>query len=118
MIQARYRCLNENGWSFFSQTAYLINAGRPSRPPRPEYIDSDATSITLRILPVANSNGAIVKRYELYRDAGDYSSDVNIPLLAYDGVSPTYIVPSLTSGVKYRFTSQAFNDVGSSLHSF
>jgi len=98
--------------------AYLINAGIPSRPPRPEYVASDATTITLRIVPVTDSNGAIVRTYNLFRDAGDYSSSVNIPLLLYDGVSPTYQVTGLTAGVKYRFTSQAVNDVGSSLHSF
>jgi hypothetical protein len=65
-------------------------AGVPDRPPRPLYVDSDATSITLEILTTTNNNGAIVTKYYIYRDTGDYSSTVSTLVAGYDGTSSTY----------------------------
>jgi hypothetical protein len=59
--------------------------GPPEMPERPKYISSTGTSITLQIMPVADNNGAHVTKYYLFRDGGDYSTDVNIPITSYDG---------------------------------
>ncbi len=93
-------------------------AGAPSRPPRPEYVSSDATSITLKILPSTDNNGATITKYHLYRDRGDYSSYINVSVDDYDGVSRTYTVTNLTPGVKYRFSVTAENAAGTSLMSY
>lgn len=53
-------------------------AGVPSRPARPVYLSSTSTTITLAIIPVTDNKGAIITSYEIWRDAGDFSSDVNI----------------------------------------
>jgi len=88
--------------------------GPPEMPERPVYISSTGTTITLKIIPVADNNGAHITKYYLYRDAGDYSSEVNIPVTSYDGVSLVYTITGLTSGLKYRFVSQAENAAGKS----
>ena len=46
-VQARYRCSNEIGWSDWSDHDYLLKAGVPERPPKPVYVASDATSVTI-----------------------------------------------------------------------
>lgn len=114
MIYARYRCSNSNGQSDWSDTGYLTMAGIPERPSRPEYVSSDATSITLKILPSVDNNGAEITAYHLYRDDGDYSSTIYNAITGYDGVSTQYTVTGLTSGVKYRFAVTAENSVGTS----
>ena len=117
-VHARYRCANDNGFSVFSDTAYLEVAGVPERPPRPLYLSSTATTIELQILPVIDNNGAIVTKYHLYRDLGDYSSTVSTPVTGYNGMDSTYTVTGLTPGVMYRFIVQAENSVGLSLQSY
>jgi len=104
-VEARYRAKNFNGWSSFSNSAFLQMVGPPEMPDRPIYVSSTATTITMKIIPVTDDNGAHITKYYLYRDQGDYSSDVNVPITDYDGVSLVYTVTGLTAGLKYRFTS-------------
>ena len=78
--------------------------GPPIMPERPFYISSTGTTITLGIVPVNDNNGAFVTKYYLYRDSGDYSSAIDIPVSAYNGVDLTYTVTGLTPGVMYRLT--------------
>jgi len=113
-IEARYRCENMNGWSLYSTSAFLQMVGPPIMPERPFYIASTGTTITLGIVPVNDNNGAFVTKYYLFRDAGDYSSAIDIPVSGYNGVDLTYTVTSLTPGVMYRFSVQAQNDAGMS----
>lgn len=116
-IQARYRCKNIIGWSDYSSSGYLTNAGVPSQPPKPTYVTSDSTSITVEILPVESNNGATVTAYELWRDDGDYSSAVATQITGYDQ-SAQFKVTSLTTGVVYRFGVIAVNSVGDSSMSY
>lgn len=111
-IEGRYRARNKNGWSSYSNSGFLQMVGPPEMPERPIYISSTGTTISLRIIPVADNNGAHITKYYLFRDAGDYSSEVNIPITSYDGVSLTHTVTGLTPGLKYRFVSQAENAAG------
>lgn len=113
-VEARYRARNENGWSSYSNSAYLQMVGPPEMPERPTYLSSTGTTITVAITPVSDNNGAFVTKYYLFRDAGDYASEVNIPVSNYDGVELTYTVTGLTPGLKYRFTLQAENYAGKS----
>jgi len=84
-IEARFKAKNKNGWSSFSNSGFLQMVGPPKMPERPKYISSTGTSITLQIMPVSDNNGAHVTKYYLFRDGGDYSTDVNIPVTSYDG---------------------------------
>ena len=102
-VQARFRCRNEIDWSAWSNHDYLLKAGVPERPPKLTYESSDATSITLRINPSLDSNGAPIELYKLFRDAGDNASEATTAISAYDGTSTTYQVTGLTSGKIYRF---------------
>lgn len=79
--------------------------GPPEMPERPVYISSTGSTISLQIIPVADNNGAHITKYYLFQDSGDYSSEVNIPVTSYNGVSLTYTVTGLTPGLKYRFVS-------------
>ena len=99
--------MNSNGWSSWSNTGYLTMAGIPTTPPRPEYVSSTATTITLNILPSTDNNGAEVTAYQLYRDGGDYSTDLIYQVTGYSGTVGSYTVTGLTSGVKYRFAVTA-----------
>jgi hypothetical protein len=65
-------------------------------------------------MSVEDNNGAHVTKYYLFRDGGDYSTDVNIPVTSYDGQSLTHTVTELTPGLKYRFVEQAENAAGKS----
>ena len=89
-VQARYRCKNEIGWSSYSSHSYLLKAGVPSRPPRPLYLSSSATSITLQIQPSVDSNGAPIFAYAIYRDNGDGLTEVTTQVTGYDGTSGTF----------------------------
>ena len=72
----------------------------------------------MQINPSTDNNGAIVTKYYLYRDDGDYSSTLNITETGYDGVSLTYTVTGLTPGVIYRFAVAAQNSIGLSPMSY
>jgi hypothetical protein len=48
-VQARYRCINEIGWSAWSPHDYLLMAGVPNTPNKPTYISSTATTITIQL---------------------------------------------------------------------
>lgn len=92
-------------------------SGVPKQPPRPIYSSSTATSVTLTIQFTEDNNGAQITKHELYRDIGDYGSDVTT-LTAYDGTSATYTVSGLSQGKVYNFAVLAKNARGSSLLSY
>jgi len=71
MIQARYRCKNEIGWSEFSNNDYLLRAGVPKAPPAPLFLEADSTSVTIQVLETQDNNGAPITAYEVWRDNGD-----------------------------------------------
>jgi hypothetical protein len=76
-VQARYRCKNEIGYGEFSPIGFLLMAGAPSAPPAPEYVSSDDSSITIRVLTTLQNNGSPVKSHKVWRDQGDFASDLN-----------------------------------------
>lgn len=49
LIQARYRCMNDIGWSSYSIPQFITLAHEPSRPPKPVYVSSDDVSISIQI---------------------------------------------------------------------
>jgi len=53
-------------------------AGVPAAPPKPTYISSTNTTITVQLYPSTKSNGAPITAYEIWRDAGDSHSDLTI----------------------------------------
>jgi len=117
LVKARYRAKNFIGWSDYSATGYLKNAGVPSRPPKPTYVSSTSTSITVEISPSESNNGEVVSEYQLWRDGGDYSTTVNV-LVATFTTSTQHTVTGLTTGTIYRFGVVAVNDIGDSLMSY
>ena len=100
---------NEIDWSAWSGHDYLLKAGVPQRPPKLTYVSSDATSVTVRVNPSLDSNGAPITAYKLFRDSGDNASDVNTAISAYDGSALTYQVAGLMKSdfmyatVKFKF---------------
>ena len=98
----------------WSNVAKLKAATKPIAPPRPIYVTSTSTSITMSFLDTPDNGGSLISGYKLFRDAGDLKSDVNIQVNSYDGLQKQTTVGSLTSGLKYRFRLVATNEFGDS----
>lgn len=60
LIQARYRCQNEIGWGAYSIINFLLLANPPSRPGKPVYTASTATSISIQLIPSDDNGGATI----------------------------------------------------------
>jgi len=71
----RYRALNLYGWSAFSPTTFILAAAVPAAPPRPAFISASDNSITLRMFPSSDFNGAHVDRYVLEVDQGETDTE-------------------------------------------
>lgn len=113
-VQARYRCENLIGFSEYSDADYLLMAGVPQKPPKPSYMSSTDTTITVQLYESLYSNGAPITGYELFRDSGDHTSELTTKETSYDGSSMQFTVESLTPGVVYKIAVLAYNSEGSS----
>jgi hypothetical protein len=89
-------------------------AGPPERPPPPELIEADATSITLQVQPSRDSNGSPISSYQLWRDTGEGLQDISTQVPDFDGSTITHTVTGLEQGRYYRFAVYALNDEGTS----
>ena len=72
------------------------------------------TTITIRVNPTLQSNGSPITAYQVWRDQGNYSSDLTTMETSYDGMSSTFVLQNLTPGVKYRIAVVAANLEGDS----
>jgi len=86
----------------------LLLARPPRAPPKPLYISSDSSSITLQILPSLDSGGAAVLAHEVWTETGGVLTQDT----SYDGVSPTHTLSGLSAGEVYRTAVRARNVVG------
>jgi hypothetical protein len=84
----RYRAWNINGPGETSDVAYLVSARVPSRPPKPIYISSTASEITISIMPSEDDGGKIVTR--LILEKADYFSNNWSEVGSYNGISLTH----------------------------
>jgi hypothetical protein len=107
-VQARFRCQNEIGWSEFSAPNTLLLARPPSAPPKPHYLSSDGSSITLHVLPALDSGGAPILAHEVWTEEGGVLTKDS----SYDGVSASHTLSGLTAGAVYRTAVRAENVVG------
>lgn len=98
----RYRAINAVGPGGWSPITEINAATIPMAPPKPTYVSSDDTSITLSFSFSHDNGGSKIIRHRLYRDLGDLSSDIDNEETLYDGVSSTFTITGLTPGVKYR----------------
>ena len=114
-VQAKYRCQNAIGLGEWSPVDYLLMAGVPEAPPKPSYISSTDTTITVQLYETQNSNGSPITGYELWRDEGDDTSDLTVQETNYDGVSTDYQLTGLTPGVIYKIATLAVNNEGKSV---
>jgi hypothetical protein len=90
-------------------------AGVPRQPLKPSYISSTDTTITVQLYPSPDTNGAPIQGYRLYRDiGGDDSDGVTTEEVSYDGISMTFTIQGLSSGVVYKIALLAVNSEGSS----
>lgn len=87
----------------------------PDAPPKPSYVQSDSTSITVQLYDSENINGSPITQYKIVRDDGDYASDdLSIEETTYDGHSTQFTILDLTPGKIYRIATIAVNAEGSS----
>ena len=64
----RYRALNCQGWSPFSDELYVIAAEEPKQPEAVEMLSTSATEVSLKLFPVSDNMGSVVTDYTLYRN--------------------------------------------------
>ena len=74
----RYRAYNKIGPGPWSDISKLEAATVPIPPPRPFYISSSDTTITMGLLNTQDNGGSRITQYKIFRDAGNLSSPVNI----------------------------------------
>ena len=67
------RVANINGYSDYSDIAYIFAFSHPDAPPRPAFLSATDTSVTLELQESANDNGIAIAGYELWIDAGNDS---------------------------------------------
>ena len=113
----RYRAIKSAGPGPWSPITEFTAATIPLAPPKPRYVSSTATTITLDFDLSQDNGGSKITKYKLMRDSGNLGSDINIEVTAYDGISSTHTVTGLTAGMKYRFEYYAVNVFGHSLPS-
>lgn len=113
----RYRSLNVNGWSPFSEITYIQAASNPQRPPAPQFKDATGDSISLFLFETTQNGGAEVTGYELFRNEGGVSTNY-IKITTYDGSSLDHTMTvdddSLVASTIYKFKYRAVNDYGES----
>lgn len=112
--RARYRALNQVGWSGFSPIGYLIAASVPDAPQAPQFVSATTTTISILVPRVLENNGSPVTHYVLFIDdglGGNFS-----PVNSYDQ-NPAFLIDAsvettLVSGRIYGIKSQASNVIG------
>ena len=114
LVQVRYRCRNEIGWSEFSDHDYFLKAGVPIPPPTPLFIEADSTSVTISILETHNINGGKIVAYKIWRDDGNNINPTTTLATGYDGHSPIFKGTGLTPGLLYKFSVSVVNSEGES----
>jgi len=72
----RYRAINAIGAGEWSDLSKLKAAAIPIAPPRPVYLSSTSTEITVGLQTSTDNGGSPVQTYTLYRDTGDLTSQV------------------------------------------
>lgn len=71
-------------------------------PPTPQYVSATTTSVTLKLANTQDNGGSLILTTKLFRDAGNISSEINIPVTDYAG-EPQYTVTGLSPMTAYRF---------------
>lgn len=67
VYRLKYRVMNIQGWSPYSDKKFVLAASKPSKPPtRAILYDVTANSITVNLESCVLSNGAPISSYNLY----------------------------------------------------
>ena len=112
----RYRVANTNGFSEYSDTAYIFAFSKPDIPPTPAFASASDTSVTLTFQQSAHDNGVAIAGYELWIDAGDDTQSSFTEVTSYPGVfAPTHTLTVGTDGLAapgtiYRVKFRAVNE--------
>jgi hypothetical protein len=77
----RYRGINQVGAGDWSDLVIVRAASVPAAPPKPVYLSSTSTTITLQLFETADNGGSKITGYTLERDAGDLASQIDIQAL-------------------------------------
>jgi len=111
----RYRVQNVNGWSAFSDVAYIFAFEVPERPPKPVFTSADDTSVTLAFEQSSDNNGIPIADYELFIDAGDDTTSAFTKLDSYSGFLASHTLTVAADGLGdpstvYRVKLRAVNE--------
>lgn len=113
----RYRAINAVGAGGWSPIQNINAATIPMAPPRPVYVSSTNTSITVSFSFSTDNGGSKIIRHRLYRDIGNLGSAITNEEVIYDGASSVFTLSGLTAGFKYRIQFAAENSYGESARS-
>ena len=128
----KYRAQNIAGWSAWSPVASLSASTVPSAPPKPTYVSSTDSQISLAFGRTRDNGGSIITEYELSVDNGEqlvstcaytistfactvdltqtYSNDVSGTSVTWHSPSSPYLV----TGGTFHFSYKAVNSIGNS----
>lgn len=111
----RYRVANVNGFSPYSEVAYIFPFAVPDAPAEPVFVSATTTSVTLTFSESLNNNGVPIDDYELWIDAGDDTLSEFTKVDSYSGFMTTHTLTSLDDslgdpGTIYRVKFRAVNE--------
>lgn len=111
----RYRSRNIVGWSGWSPIGSLTASTIPDAPPKPTYLSSTDTTITLSFSRSTDDGGSMINDYELSVNGEvisdyDYATDV----FTYTVSTSLTLTTTLTTGEVYQFAYRAVNAKGNS----
>ena len=112
----RYRAVNSVGPGNWSPLARIQAGTEPPAPLPPTFVSATTANVTLALNEISNNGGSEITGTKIFRDAGNYSSNINIEVAPYSGGSQ-YKVTSLVNNTLYRFTYVAINSIDSSAQS-
>jgi len=120
LYRFKYRVLNKNGWSPFSDIAGIRTAVVPSTPMPPLLIAATDLQMQLKFFKPVDNGGSEVLTFELYRNDGS-GSEPAIKVNSYVSNAMTHILVAanegMTAGKIYKFYFKATNEVGQSENS-
>ena len=112
----RYRAVNSVGPGDWSPLARVQAGTVPPAPSSPTFVSATTSSVTLAFSDISDNGGSEITSTKIFRDAGNYTSDINIEVTAYSGESQ-YEVTGLTNNTLYNFAYVAANGIDSSAQS-
>lgn len=118
LYRLKYRVMNTNGFSDYSDIVYIRAGVAPGRPQSPQLVSATATKINLKLFKPTDNGGSEITKYELYRNDGNDANEPTTKVTSYLGALLTHeldkTADSLVTGKIYKIKFRAINVLGNS----